>query len=123
MSEIVVKTVKKFEFPVSHAATSKYDWDLLLDGNIHQITGVEADPQNFKMMARSAAQKRHMTVKIHVSKDEVPVFTVQAERVSDEHAAEIDVKLQERKEREKARRIAKQAKKQEVNATVVGPVA
>lgn len=61
-----IKTLKKFDFPML-GGQSAYDWDLLLNGSIHQLSKGEAyecKDNTIKTLIRSRAKDRGQTVKV-----------------------------------------------------------
>lgn len=119
-----MKQLKKFEFPVSTFGQGTHKWDDILaavvpaeqlgkPGPVVQLIHGEdftGDPQNFGMMIRNQAAKRHLKAKVSkVEKDDVISLYVQTCKMTDEEAAAADARFEEQKEKGKARREAKKA--------------
>ena len=67
-----MKTLKNFTFRGRAGAVARYDWDAILDGEIHEMVDGEdftAKPENFKMIARRQAKLRGLRLKTGVTQD------------------------------------------------------
>jgi hypothetical protein len=63
-----MKTLKSFQFPAAASGfKSKYDWEQILDGKIHQLeegSDFTAKTETMATLIRSAAKRRGKSVKV-----------------------------------------------------------
>lgn len=118
-----MKTVKKFEFPVSTFGQSTHDWDAILNAEVApdhlgkpgvavqliEDEDFDSKPEQFCSMIRNQAAKRHLKVKASIIRTEgkpCSIF-VQVCKMNDEETADADAKIEAQKEKGKERRLAK----------------
>jgi hypothetical protein len=129
-----MKTIKKFEFPVSSFGQSTHDWDAILAAKVAReslgkpgpavevVEGADfkTDVDQFVGTIRNQAAKRHLKVKVSkVATDGKPTsLYVQVADMTDEEAAASDARIESAKERGNQRRLAKKAAGNAVAGTV-----
>lgn len=107
-----MKTLETFDFGSAGVSRASYDWDTILDGNVHvMVKGEDFDCKPITLKSRARAVAQNMGVKVRTASDEDGNVVIQSYEAGAE--TEFDKKRQAAAKKLRDARLAKKAAKGE----------